>query len=199
MHPLFDAANALRSAQMEERKPHKRLELEIEPMEILQTDRLDLRRPDAADLPGWETFFTSERASHVGGGPQSTAALAWRVFAVFLGHWDLRGTGPFVLHLRETGEAIGLAGPWYPQGWPARELTWSLWQSRYEGFGLAFESVRAIRQHVAADLGWPQAVSYVASDNASSIKLCQRLGCVENPTLPTPDEDPTRTFVHTWS
>ncbi|WP_424973161.1 GNAT family N-acetyltransferase [Dinoroseobacter sp. S76] len=162
---------------------------------MLETDRLTLRRPEPADLAGWTSFFTSERARFVGGGDGKTD-LAWRVFAIFLGHWSLHQTGPFVVCRKDTGDAIGTAGPWYPSGWPEKELTWSIWSPEAEGQGFASEAVVSLRDHVLGDLNWPRAVSYIDPENTISIRLAERIGCVLDVNAVAPDDDPTLVYVH---
>lgn len=162
---------------------------------MLETKRLTLRRPEPADLAAWTSFFTSDRARFVGGG-EGKKNLAWRVFAIFLGHWSLNQTGPFVVCRKDTGDAIGTAGPWYPKGWPEKELTWSIWSPEAEGQGFASEAVAALRDHVLGDLGWTRAVSYIDPENSSSIRLAERIGCTLDEHAFTPDDDPTLVYVH---
>ncbi|MEM6465578.1 MAG: GNAT family N-acetyltransferase [Pseudomonadota bacterium] len=162
---------------------------------MLETERLMLRPPQPADLAAWTTFFTTERAQFVGGGVGKTD-LAWRVFAVFLGHWALRQTGPYVLCRKDTGAPIGTAGPWYPSGWPEKELTWSIWSPQNEGQGFAREAVQVLQTHVRADLHWSRAVSYIDPENAASIRLAERIGCRVDAGAPAPDDDPTLVYVH---
>ena len=164
--------------------------------ELIVTERLTLRRLRPQDLKPWDNFFLSDRARFVGGGREVSPDLSWRVFATFLGHWDLSGTGPFAIVMGAEADPVGMAGPWLPRGWPERELTWSLWDQSREGQGLASEAVHALRRYVHKELGWDRAVSYVDPANERSIKLCRSLGCTEDPSLSVPDEDETLTFVH---
>ncbi|WP_247748312.1 GNAT family N-acetyltransferase [Ruegeria sp. R13_0] len=167
----------------------------IEVIAMIETERLFLRKPQSDDLAGWTTFFTSERARFVGGGKGKTD-LAWRVYAIFLGHWALHQTGPFVICRKDSQKAIGMAGPWYPNGWPEKELTWSIWSTENEGQGFAAEAVTALGTHAYEDLKWSRAVSYIDPDNAASIRLAERIGCVLDARAPTPDDDPTLVYVH---
>ncbi|MEM1266908.1 MAG: GNAT family N-acetyltransferase [Pseudomonadota bacterium] len=162
---------------------------------MLETDRLVLRPPQRDDLDAWTRFFASERARFVGGGEGKTD-LAWRVFALFFGHWSLHGTGPYVICRKGSAQPIGTAGPWFPSGWPERELTWSIWSSENEGKGYASEAVLALRNHVLGELKWSRAVSYIDPDNASSVRLAERIGCSLDASAPTPDTDPTLVYVH---
>ncbi|MEM1044946.1 MAG: GNAT family N-acetyltransferase [Pseudomonadota bacterium] len=162
----------------------------------LDTERLILRSPQTEDLRPWTSFFLSERAKPLGGGPQHSALVAWRAFASIAGHWTLNGCGPFVCLTKAGDKAVGLSGPWFPESWPERELSWSLWSEEAEGLGLAYEAAARVRQHVFDDLRWETAVSYIAPDNARSIALAERLGCHCDVDAKTPDGDATLVFRH---
>jgi RimJ/RimL family protein N-acetyltransferase len=69
-----------------------------------------------------------------------------------------------------------MAGPWYPVGWPEREIGWAIWDDRLEGTGLAREAAEATRADAYGRLGWTSAISLIAPSNARSIALAERLG-----------------------
>lgn len=163
---------------------------------MLQTERLILRQPGASDLKHWQPFFVSDRALFIGGGPGQDEGRGWRAFAAKIGHWELNGCGPFVMELRDTGQPIGSVGPWYPAGWPEKELSWSVWSPAHEGSGYAVEAVRRVRAHVFDDLGWTTAVSYVAQENTRSIALSERLGCARDMDAAVPDGWTTFVYRH---
>lgn len=162
---------------------------------MLETERLFLRQPVCADLDAWTDFFASERARFVGGGP-GRSALAWRVFALFLGHWTLNGTGPHVICRKLDGVPIGTAGPWFPRGWPKKELTWALWTPEVEGRGFATEAVLTLRRHLMVDCNWPELVSYIHPSNTASIRMAERLGCTLSTGAKTPDDEEVRVYCH---
>ncbi len=154
---------------------------------VLETERLILRRPEASDLPVWLDFFMSDRARYVRT-PEPTRALGWRAFAAIIGHWAIRGFGSLVFADKTAPEALlGATGPWEPEGWPERELGWTLWREEAEGKGYAFEAASAARDHVFRDLGWETAVSYVDARNARSARLAERLGARPDWSAKTPD------------
>ena len=163
---------------------------------MLQTERLVLRKPRASDLEHWQTFFVSDRAVFVGGGPEQDEERGWRAFAGIIGHWELNGCGPFVMELRDTAQPIGSVGPWYPAGWLEKELSWSIWSQAHEGAGYALEAVRRVRSHVFDDLGWTTAVSYIAPDNKRSLALAERLGCAHDADAAVPDGWTTFVYRH---
>jgi RimJ/RimL family protein N-acetyltransferase len=145
---------------------------------LIETERLALRHPRAEDWTAWVRFMGSERARYVGG--PADGEVAWRAFAVVIGHWTLRGFGSFVFTLKGSDEPLGLAGPWYPHGWPEHEIGWTVWTPAAEGRGYAYEAALAARGHAYRDLGWTTAVSYIDPRNARSIALARRLGAVED-------------------
>ncbi|MEM7498432.1 MAG: GNAT family N-acetyltransferase [Pseudomonadota bacterium] len=163
---------------------------------VLETERLLLRAPEARDGAAMEAFFVTERARWVGG-PLSPM-WSWRILAMHTGQWLLRGYGSFVLVERETGRAIGLAGPWHPGDWPEAEFAWSIWSPEDEGRGFAVEAMRRIAAHVWDDLGWSTAVSYIARDNARSAALAERLGARIDPRAARPPkaEVPVTVYRH---
>ena len=161
---------------------------------VLQTERLLLRPPQPADLGAFSAYFQSDRARFTGGQPDPI--LAWSRFCTTLGHWVLRGYGIFVMLDRATGEAVGAAGPFFPEGWPEPEIAWQIWRPEYEGGGYAGEAARATRAHAYRDLGWRSAVSLIAPDNARSRRLAERLGCRYEGDHPHPHFGPLQVWRH---
>lgn len=153
----------------------------------LETERLVLRMPEPGDAGAFMDFLGSERSGFMGG--PKPRDLAWRSFAAIAGHWTLRGFGTFIVTRRADGAPVGMAGPWFPEGWPEREIGWSVWLPEAEGHGIAFEAARATLTHVYRDLGWETAVSYIARGNARSIRLAERLGALRDPAARGPGEE----------
>lgn len=152
---------------------------------VIQTDRLVLRPIGPQDFEPFAAFLASPRARFLGG-PKSPAE-AWRALATIVGHWTLRGFGNFAVTLRGETRCIGSMGPWYPEGWPERELAWSLWSEAAEGRGYAFEAMTRLRAWAYDTLGWTTAVSYIDRQNARSRALAERLGCSHDPDAAAPD------------
>lgn len=161
---------------------------------VIETERLRLVAPAERHIPAYAAFLASERAAARGW--QAMPHEAWRGFAGILGHHLLRGFGPFVLESREDGQALGLCGPWWPDGQKEREIKWSIWPAAFEGRGLAFEAARAALAFAFGALGWATAVSYIAFDNARSAALARRLGAVEDGTWTTPRGTTVQVFRH---
>jgi RimJ/RimL family protein N-acetyltransferase len=157
---------------------------------VLETERLILRAPAAADWPHWHAFARSERAKFVGG--PMTDGVAWRAFCHIIGMWVARGYGSFVFVEKASKTPLGLAGPWHPWDWQEREIGWTVTAPEAEGKGYAFEAAAAARAYAFRTLGWETAVSYIDPANARSIALARRLGAVFDADAP-PSSDPDDT------
>ncbi|MEI4471444.1 GNAT family N-acetyltransferase [Frigidibacter sp. MR17.24] len=166
----------------------------LSPTPVLETERLVLRAPQGGDWPFWAEFVTTERARFIGG-PQDRAQ-AFRAFGHVIGMWAMRGFGSFVFTEKGSDRPLGMAGAWYPEGWPERELGWNLWSPAAEGRGFAAEAARAARDHAFGALGWDTAVSYIDPANDRSIALARRLGAVEDPNAAHPGDKPCLVFRH---
>ncbi|MBT3359474.1 MAG: GNAT family N-acetyltransferase [Rhodospirillales bacterium] len=143
------------------------------PIPTLQTERLNLRPIRPEDFEAYAAFYQTER-SHLRGGPLSRDN-AWRQFASEIGHWSLRGYGPWAIEEKETDAYCGLVSLWYPEGWPAPEVGWVVWE-QHEGRGIAFEASIRARAYAFESLGWPEVASCINAANTRSIRLAERLG-----------------------
>lgn len=161
----------------------------------VETERLVLRAPARQDWPLFNAFLASPRADFIRSADYDEA-LAWRAFGHVIGHWVMRGFGSFVFTRKDDDDALGMCGPWFPAGWPERELGWTLWSDAAEGKGYAFEAAAAARDHAFGALGWETAVSYIAPANARSIALAERLGARRDPDAACPGTSPCLVFRH---
>lgn len=161
---------------------------------VLETERLVLHAPQLADWEPLAAFLASDRAQYVGG--PLTRDRAWRGFGHLVGHWVLRGYGMFFITPKGSDTAIGMVGPWYPEGWPEREIGWSMFDADAEGKGYAFEAAMAAKAHVFADLGWKTAVSYIDRENSRSIALALRLGARLDPEAATIEGEKVMVYRH---
>jgi [ribosomal protein S5]-alanine N-acetyltransferase len=140
----------------------------------LVSDRLVLRMPCADDYPVYRDFFADAEASAFYGGPLD-AGQAWRVLAMDLGHWALRGFGRWSVIDRATGAMVGGCGLWWPEAWPRSELTWWIIASARRR-GLAFEASRLVIGYAYDKLGWPLVQTHMNDENEAARKLAERLG-----------------------
>ena len=142
----------------------------------LQTKRLVLRAFRAEDIDAYAALCADpEVMRYIGPGVPLSRIEAWRHMAMLVGHWQLRGFGTWAVEERGTGDFIGRVGLHLPEGWPDREIGWSIVRSHW-GKGLAFEAADAALAHAFLTLGWPRIVSMIHPANAASIRLALRLG-----------------------
>jgi len=166
----------------------------LDPPVTIRTERLILRQPVADDWEPALAFMTSPRAEFMSIDPNP--AEVWASFAHVIGHWVLRGYGMFVYCDRDTGRALGMAGPLFPVGWAEPEIGWSVWSEADEGKGYAHEAAMACRRHVYDHLGWTTAISYIHPANTRSISLARRMGAIEDPSVSFPFDGPCTVFRH---
>lgn len=110
--------------------------------------------------------FTFGRAQNEGG--------SWRAVASMVGHWQLRGYGPYALEDKASGEVLGTVGLWDPVDWPEPEIKWALVR-RHWGKGYASEAVRAVQAMTQKCFEQPL-ISFINSANGPSIALALAVG-----------------------
>lgn len=139
----------------------------------LTTERLTLRAPKPADFETYAAFRAGPRSRGVGG-PFPRDKSFEHICAV-VGHWHLRGYGRWIIADRQTDAALGLAGLFYPEGWPEPEIAWTVFDGA-EGRGIAYEAACAARAYAYDTLGWTTVMSAIMDDNLRSQALARRMG-----------------------
>ncbi len=141
---------------------------------VLETQRLILRAPQAADWPAFRDYRVSDRTAFTGGTKKEHEAA--EQFSSFFGHWVMRGFGRLIAQDRATGLGIGHFGPMQWQDGAEPELTWSLWTAAAEGQGLAREAAAAMHRWVFGPLGLASARAEIHRDNSASHAIAAHLG-----------------------
>jgi RimJ/RimL family protein N-acetyltransferase len=140
----------------------------------LETPRLILRPPVAADLDGWAAFSAdAETMLHLGG--VQPRPVAWRAMAAMAGSWSLHGFSMFSVVERATGRWVGRLGPWRPEGWPGTEVGWGLVKGVW-GKGYATEGATAAIDWAFDTLGWTEVIHSIDPANGASKHVAMRLG-----------------------
>ena len=149
---------------------------------MIETERLVLRMPRAADAPGLlEAFADPEAMRYIGDG--STADLAGAEEAVdrWLERWDAWGIGMFVVERAEDARVLGRAGflRWDPRTWeiggPETELGWGLAREHW-GSGYATEAALALRDWALGERGLTRLISLIQHGNVRSFRVAEKLG-----------------------
>jgi RimJ/RimL family protein N-acetyltransferase len=151
---------------------------------VIETRRLVLRAPEPEDYPDFKATFSSYRSRFMGG--PLNRYEAWMLYAAEIGHWNIRGFGMWMIHDKTTDATYGMAGGWFPAGWPEREIAWIIWPDK-AGHGFALEATHAARAHLYGAGGWDGAVSYIDPKNLDSIRLAERLGATKDHAAATID------------
>lgn len=166
-------------------------------MSTLETPRLLLRPPTAADLPARAVYDQDAEVKRWIGGVLG-AGGSWRSAATAAGHWHLHGYGMFSVIEKATGRWIGQVGPQQPAGWPGTEVGWALVRDA-QGRGYALEAATAAMDFAVDQLGWTEIIHCIVPENVASIRLARRLGSsiLRQATMPDPIDKETTVWGQT--
>ena len=145
--------------------------------EQIETDRLILRQFVENDWQNIHAYFSDEQATKHTFGRALTEAESWRALASMIGHWYLRGYGPYAVEHKASNSVIGIAGFWYPKDWPEPEIKWAL-SRQYWGKAYASEAARSVQKTALKYFPDKPLISFIHSDNAPSIKLALAVNAV---------------------
>ncbi|MEM7498431.1 MAG: GNAT family N-acetyltransferase [Pseudomonadota bacterium] len=140
---------------------------------VLETARLRLRAPAAADFTLWLRIGTEPGCEWIGGPAEPEDA--WYDFCGHVACWLLHGHGPFVVERKADGTALGFVFLGYEWDDAETELGWFLAREA-RGQGYAREAAVAVRDWGLGLL--PDFVSYVQAANGPSTRVAQSLGAV---------------------
>jgi RimJ/RimL family protein N-acetyltransferase len=165
---------------------------------VIQTERLLLRKPTAADVEDPPAFLGDPRVMEFLGGIDDPATL-YVVVRQWVDGWEKFPAGKFIVEAT-TGERIGRVGLNFydPEDWTrsnapnARpELTWAIAYEHW-GHGYATEAAAAVRDWFGpADL-----ISLIAPGNPRSQRVAARLGATPGETVDLPDGGPHVVWTH---
>jgi RimJ/RimL family protein N-acetyltransferase len=119
---------------------------------------------------------------YLGDGGTLDRAATWRSVAGNIGHWALRGYGQWVVTLRSTGEQIGRAGLYHPEGWPGLEVGYVI-APEHQGRGFATEAAGAALRHAVEVVGAERVISLIQVGNVRSQRVAEKLGGVREPDI----------------
>jgi RimJ/RimL family protein N-acetyltransferase len=140
----------------------------------LETPRLILRPPQAADLEGWTEMMLDEPTVRFIGGV-APRAVCWRQLMTMIGSWHAMGFGMFSAIEKSSGRWVGRLGPWQPDGWPGTEIGWAIIRECW-GRGYAGEGAAVATDWAFDVLGWSNIIHSIAPENIASQRVAQKLG-----------------------
>lgn len=155
----------------------------------LETERLILRPPIAADFEPWAAFVADEEAGRFLGGAQPRS-VAWRGMCAMTGAWTVAGFSMFSVVEKASGDWVGRLGPWSPEGWPGTEVGWGVAREHW-GKGYAPEGATAAIDWAFDHLGWTEVIHCIDPGNVNSQNVARRLGStiLRHAVLPAPLND----------
>jgi RimJ/RimL family protein N-acetyltransferase len=140
----------------------------------LETPRLVLRVPTAADLDPWAAMMADAEAAKFIGGVMPRA-VTWRGLMTMIGAWHAMGFAMFSVIEKSSGRWVGRLGPWMPEGWPGTEVGWAINRECW-GRGYATEGATAATNWAFDHLGWERVIHSIDPDNVASQMVAKKLG-----------------------
>jgi RimJ/RimL family protein N-acetyltransferase len=142
----------------------------------LETERLILRMFREDDLEQYAKICADpEVVRYLGDGSTLDRVGSWRQMATILGHWALRGYGPWAVEERGSGRLLGRLGFFKPEGWPGFELGWVLGREHW-GKGYATEGARRALAYAFTQTAREHVISLIHPENRGSVRVAERLG-----------------------
>ncbi len=151
--------------------------------EQIVTERLLLRTFQELDWHDLHAYYSDPVCTRYTVGKPLSEGGTWRILAGMIGHWQMRGYGPYAVVERGSNRVVGPVGLWYPCDWPEPEIKWALARD-YWGRGYASEAARAVNQMAIECLPELHLISFINENNLPSIELAKRLGAQFEKTLP---------------
>ena len=148
--------------------------------EQITSDRLILRKPMANDWEELHPYYSDETSMRYTVGRALEDWETWRNVALMIGHWEIHQYGPYVIE--ESNKVIGVAGLWFPYGWPETEIKRGLVPDAC-GNGFAREGAEAVLLMAAQYLPGLHLISLIMPENEGSIKVATGIGAVYEKTI----------------
>jgi len=138
------------------------------------TERLTLRQFEPDDWRALHEHYSDVECTRFTFGRALSEGESWRAMASMVGHWQLRGYGPYAVVERASSSVIGTVGLWYPNDWPEPEIKWALLRKAW-GNGYAQEAAKAVQYIASGHLDKPP-ISLIGLENVPSIKVALAVG-----------------------
>ena len=143
--------------------------------EQIESERLILRVFKEEDWRDLHALYSDAECTKYTIQRTLTEGESWRTMAGMIGHWYLRGYGPYAVEEKSTGKVLGPVGLWYPNDWPEPEIKWAISRSFWRK-GYASEAARAVKKMAAKYIPETSLISLIFSENEASKKVANTLG-----------------------
>jgi ribosomal-protein-alanine N-acetyltransferase len=149
------------------------------PPPIIETRRLRLRPPSAADLEPWteRIFADPEVTRYVPSRIVEPQARAERMLAAISDSWARRGYGIWLVTDKEAGELIGHCGLGHLPDTDEVEIDYALAQAHW-GKGIATEAAQAVLRFGFASAGLELIIGLAVPENIASRRVLEHVGFV---------------------
>ncbi|MEO6659948.1 MAG: GNAT family N-acetyltransferase [Burkholderiaceae bacterium] len=136
--------------------------------------RISLRQFVADDWRALHEHYSDPECTRFAFGRALAEGESWRAMASMVGHWQLRGFGPYAVVEQASAAVVGTVGLWFPNDWPEPEIKWALLRKAW-GKGFAVEAAKAVQSVAIAHFGRPP-ISLIGVQNLASIKVAKAVG-----------------------
>jgi len=143
--------------------------------ETVSGNRLTLRRFIDEDWRDLHAYYSDIDCMRFTMGKPLTESETWRSMSSMMGHWELRGYGPYGVESQVSRRIIGVCGLWYPLDWPEPEIKWGL-AKNYWGQGFAREAAQLVKKVWLDHLPALPLISLIFAANTRSARLAVSLG-----------------------
>jgi len=143
--------------------------------EQLESNRLVLRQFRESDWRELHRYYSDEKATRFTFGRVLTEGDTWRTMCSMIGHWQVRGYGPYAVEDKSSGNVLGTVGFWFPNDWPEPEIKWGL-AREYWGNGFAKEAAALVLAAGKEHLPDYILISLIHPDNKPSIGVALAIG-----------------------
>jgi len=168
----------------------------MEPIEIVETERLMLRRFSESDLKEMHEVLSNPEVMKFSlNGPYSLEKTADFIRGCIEGY-DKRGIGLFATVLKENRKVIGYCGFYFlaVDGTNEVEIGYRLHPS-YWCRGLATEAALAVRNLGFEELSFTRVISCIEEANLASIRVAEKIGMKHEKNALFRDKIPVRVYA----
>ena len=154
----------------------------------LETERLVLRKPEAADFDAYLEMWSDPEVVRYLGGNVADATETAAGIERMQQHWERHGLGLFTVVRKEDQRIVGRTGflLWDAEGWVnalreeldgplETEVGWTV-ASAFWSRGYATEAAIACRDLALGELGKDRLISLIAQGNVPSVRVAEKIG-----------------------
>jgi RimJ/RimL family protein N-acetyltransferase len=154
----------------------------------MEDDEVRLRQWGPADVEFYVDHLGAEATAQFLGGVLERRQ-AWRHLASVIGHWSLRGFGPYAVVDRHSQQLQGCAGVWEPDGWPCREFVFWFTEAAYDS-SHALRAARLVLDAMRSSFGDEVITGFIHPLNGAALRLAGELGATLHEEAPIFDYGP---------